>query len=224
MKRRKILIQNLKLSFLVGLGYGPSLWAQGSTQYSSHQELFLFSKPMHEVATLGAPTTGSLVEGSVGSIHKGCRHRFYCHSSTLASGFLGPQAIAKPLSLKDQPGVFPAPLMGPASLIFTFHCQDESQASLTPTIVRPDGTIFQGLPMTKSNSPQTLVISSPAQTGIYTLFVLSHQKASVEIPVQVNASISTQPQHNKTFYLKSLGSSDKDAELISAEFVYTPSS
>lgn len=223
MKRRRILIRNLKVSFLIGLSYSHSLWAQGPMQHPSQKEPFLSSKPVHEVAALGASASGSLVEGSVGSSHKGSRHRFYCHSSASTSGFLGPQAIVKPLSLKDQPGVFPAPLMGPASLTFTFHCQDESQDSLTPIVVRPDGTAFQGLPMNRSNSPQTLVISSPAQTGIYTLFVLAHQKEGGGNRVHINASINTQPQHSKTFHLKSLEFDDKEVELICAEFVYIPS-
>ncbi len=224
MKRQRLLILNLTLCFLIGLGYSSSLLAQEPVPYSSQKESFLTSKPTHEVATLGASTTGSLVEGSLGSIHKGHRHRFYSHSPVSALGFLGPHTIAKPLSLKDQPGVFPAPLMGPASLTFTFHCQNESQAPLTPIVVRPDGTIYQGFPMTTSHSPQSLVISSPAQTGIYTVFVLAHQNVFDDIPIQVNASISTQPQHDKTLYLKTLGSSNKNAEFMSAEFVYIPSS
>lgn len=167
-------------------------------------------------------TTGSLVEGSVGSIHKGCRHRFHCHSTSPTNGFLGPQEIVKSVSLKDQPGVFPAPLMGAANITFNFCCQD-AQASVTPVVVRPDGTVFQGLPMTAHNSPQTLEVSSPAQTGIYTLFVLSHQKEAPSIHVKVDASISTQSHSNKSFEIKSFDLNDKDADLFSAEFVYVPS-
>jgi hypothetical protein len=176
--------------------------------------------PLHEVATLGAPTTGAVIEGIVGSM-KGCRRRFYCHSAYQTLGFLGPHTTAKPLSIKNQPGIFPAPLMGPASLTFNFHCP-HSTASLTPIVVRPDGTIFHGLSLTKLNSPQSLVISSPAQTGIYTLFVLANQKDSHGVQVTVDAAVSTQPQQNKIFFLKSFELDPENLDLISAEFIYTP--
>jgi hypothetical protein len=223
MKRQSIV--NLALSFLICCGWLSSLSAQTNLQSLSQNEPLLSLKPLHEVATLGAAITGALVEGCVGAIHKGSRHRFTCYSSGPTSGFLGPQDIVKPVSLKDQPGVFPAPLMGPASLTFTFNCPEKSQPSVTPIVVRPDGTVFQGLPMNHQNSPQTVVISSPAQTGIYTLFVLGHQHEALGSQVQVNASVSSQPQHNTTLHLKSLerSDSDKDVELVSAEFVYIPS-
>lgn len=190
--------------------------------FSSFQEEHGFSaKPLHKVATIGAPTTGSLIEGKMGSLHKGCRHRFYCYSSAPQLGFLGPQETAKPLSIKDQPGVFPAPLMGPASLTFSFSNQHPTTA-LTPIIVRPDGTVFKGLPIIAGNSPQTLVVSSPAQTGIYTLFVLAHQKEAQDAQITVDAKISTQPHQDKTFFLKSFEPTEQDLDLISAEFIYTP--
>ena len=179
---------------------------EGIPSHFPEEASHLSSKPLYDVSVLGAPATGALVEGVVGSIQKGCRHRFFCHSSSPAQGFLGPQTIAEPLSIKDQPGVFPAPLMGPAALTFCFNC-DLASAPFTPIIVRPDGTIFYGQPMTSENSPQTLVIASPAQTGIYTIFILAHQK---EKPTQavVDASVSTQPQERKTFHLQSLASGE----------------
>lgn len=179
------------------------------------------SKPIYDVSVLGASATGSLVEGVVGSIQKGCRHRFYSYSSLPAQGFLGPQDIAEPLSLKDQPGVFPAPLMGPAALTFCFNCRQTS-GPFTPIIIRPDGTVFYGLAMTAANSPQTLVISSPAQTGIYTLFILSHQKGDQAAEALVEASISTQPSEGKTLELKSFETKEAHPELVSAEFIYIP--
>lgn len=205
MKQKRIFLRNIKTVFFASLSLSSSLWSQ----------------PSYEIASLGAPTTGSLVEGCVGSIHKGCRHRFYCHSTGPNTGFLGPQGVAKPVSLKDQPGVFPAPLVGAASVTFHFNCQD-TQASFIPIVIKPDGTVFQGLPMKAPNSPQTLVVASPAQTGIYTLFVLAHQKDSQGAHITVDASISTQPQNDKTVHLKAFEPSDKEAELISAEFIYTP--
>jgi hypothetical protein len=191
-----------------------------------HQTFFLKeapsspSPPLHEVATLGAPTTRASIEGIVGSM-KGCRHRFYCHSVGQTFGFLGPHTTAKPLSVKNQPGIFPAPLMGPASLTFSFNCH-HSTACLTPIVVKPDGTVFHGLPLKMSNSPQSLVISSPAQTGIYTLFVLANQKDSQGVQVSVEASINTQPQQHKSFFLKSFELNPENSDLISAEFIYTP--
>jgi hypothetical protein len=226
MKRRMFSIKNLELHFLHAVLISFSLFSQKIEAHSSSliiEEGHLSSKPLQEVAAIGAPVTGSLVEGMVGSIKKGCRHRFYCHSASPQQGFIGPQAIAKPLSIKDQPGVFPAPLMGPASLTFNFSCQNRD-LFLTPIVVKPDGTIFQGLPMTMGNSPQTLVISSPAQTGIYTLFVLAHQKGTQGAEVTVDATISTQPQENQTFHLRPFDLNSQDASLISAEFVYTPQS
>ena len=210
------LLRNFKRFFFISLGFNLALWAHEESGQPSFS-----SAATHEVVSLGAPTTGSLVEGRVGSTHKGCRHRFYCHSSGPVTGFLGPQTTAKLVSLKDQPGIFPAPLMGAASISFHFHCQDHHM-SVIPLVVRPDGTVFQGFPMTALNSPQTLVISSPAQTGIYTLFILPQQKDEVETHVTVEASISTQPQNDQTFNLKPFHSKNKDAELISAEFIYVP--
>lgn len=180
-----------------------------------------FSKTAYDVSVLGAPATGSLVEGVVGSVQKGCRHRFFCHSSEPMQGFLGPQASAEPLSFRDQPGVFPAPLMGPAALTFCFNCSEEN-SHFTPIIVRPDGTVIYGQAMGASNSPQTLVIASPAQTGIYNLFILTHQKEDIPAHAMVEASISTQPKEGKTFHLKSLEAKEGDPELISAEFIYIP--
>lgn len=197
-------------SFFFCLILSSCLWAQKKE-----------TPPWQEVASLGAPATGFLIEGGVGAIHKGCRHRFYCHSTGPTTGFLGPQTAAKPVSLKDQPGVFPAPLMGAATITFKFCCQDSHL--FTPVVVRPDGTVFKGLPMTSLNSPQILVISNPAQTGIYTLFILSHQKKAEDTLITVDAYINTQPDNAKTFHLKSFDAGAKESELISAEFVYIPS-
>lgn len=224
MKRSKILLRGLQAFFLVYLSFFSNLWSQDEPlKHSSFNITSLSSKPLHQVASLGASTTGPLVEGSTGAIHKGCRHRFYCHSTGPTEGFLGPQALVEPISLKDQPGVFPAPLMGAAAVTFHFSCQD-SDTCVTPIVVRPDGTVFPGLPLTSKHSSQTVVITSPAQTGIYTLFVLPHQKDSLDAHIIVDASISTQPNNNKTFQLKSFKPNDKDADLISAEFIYIPNS
>lgn len=215
-------MSHFKLSFLCCLGFSLGLWAQeGMMQNSSLTPVELPLKPKFEVASFGASTTGFLVEGSVGAVRKGSRHRFYSHSNGPGSGFLGPQMISKSVSLKNQPGIFPAPLMGAASVSFAFHC-DDSNACVTPIVVRPDGTVFHGLSMTAENSPQTLVISSPAQTGIYTLFILANRQEALDTYVNVNAAISTQPQSEKSFSLKTFNPKEKDADLISAEFVYTP--
>lgn len=181
----------------------------------------LFSKSLYEVATLGAATTGSLLEGCVGSSRKNQGQKFYCNTNQ-TTGFIGPQETMKSVGLHDQPGVFPAPVIGSASVTFQFHCHDANDLFL-PVVVRPDGTIYQGLPMTALNSPQTLVISSPAQTGIYTLFVLALEEDSLGKQVIVDASISTKPHRKTSFNLKSFDHSSQDTELISAEFLYIPS-
>lgn len=216
-------MNHFKLSFLYCLGFSICLWAQdGKMPNSSLKKNELPRKPSFEVASCGASTTGLLVEGSAGAIRKGYRNRFYCNSHGPVSGFLGPQSSSKSVHLKNQPGIFPAPLMGDAAISFDFKC-DDSNACVTPIVVRPDGTVFHGLSMTSLNSPQKVVISSPAQTGIYTLFVLGDQKKASETYVTVDAFVSTQPQNDKTFHLKTFTPGEKDAELISAEFVYTPS-
>jgi hypothetical protein len=222
--KQKILFRNIFLTCLVSLGISSTLTSEVEIKQLpiSLEKQSFSSKPLYEVASVGAPTTGSLVEGSVGSINRGCRHRFYCHSAAPAEGFLGPQEAAKPVSLKDQPGVFPAPLVGDASVTFQFYCQNPKEC-IIPVVIRPDGTIYQGLIMTSLNSPQTIVIASPAQTGIYTLFVLAKQQDSLGAHVTVDASISTQPQNITTFSLKTFEPNDKEGDLISAEFIYTPS-
>jgi len=214
-------MRNFQLFFLIGLPICCYLWTQ-QQEVLIHppRECSLSSKPLYEVATLGAPTAGALLEASVGSLHQGNRHRFYYRSSIPPSGFLGAQRAIKPSSLKDQPGVFPATLMGSASLTFTFSSQT-SHSLMTPLLVKPDGTVCRGLPMTKDNSPQTLVISSPAQTGIYTLFVLAHENDPYHAVIQVNASISTRPEQEKIFHLNTFAPNNKNVGLTSAEFTYT---
>lgn len=182
---------------------------------------FLFSifqvsaTPLYNVSVIGAPTTGPLIDGVVGSIQKGSRHRFYSHSSS-SQGFLGAKSNAEPLSIKDQPGVFPAPIMGPAAISFCFKCTQDN-SSFVPVIIRPDGTVIHGQEMSESNSHQTLIIASPAQTGIYTLFILPNNQESTEALIE--ASISSLPQEKKSFYLHSFNAQTEN-ELISAEFIY----
>ena len=177
-------------------------------------------KVLQMVSSLGASTSGYWVEACVGSRHKGCRHRFHCHHSNCSTdGFLGPHPIAKPLSLKDQPGIFPAPIMGDASLTFKFKAQNPQATHLTPIVIRPDGTAFQTPPMTPLNSLQTLVIPSQAQTGIYTLFVIAHPNTSKDASVSVEATISTQPQNCQIFHLFPFDPTGDGAK-FSAEFIY----
>lgn len=175
-------------------------------------------KPLHEVASLGAATTGALVEGKVGSMRKSYRQRFYCQSSGPKPGFLGPEVVAKPTSIKDQPGIFPAPLMGLDSLTFTFTCQNQD-LTLTPVIIKPDGTAVYGQPMKKQET-QTVMISSPAQTGIYTLFALAHQTSSNLACLHVKATTSTHPEQVQSFRLEPFIGSQKESDHISAEFIY----
>jgi hypothetical protein len=180
---------------------------------------FRDSKPTQEIASLGAATTGCFVEGVIGAPRKGRRHRFYCQSSGPKSGFLGPQTVAKPFSVKAQPGIFPAPLMGTASLTFTFSCDSEN-AYLTPVIVKPDGTIYQGAPLKGCKASQELVVTSPAQTGIYTFFVLSHGDSPHDVHTSVKVHTSVTPQQVETFSLKPFEGNEAHAEEICAEFIY----
>lgn len=191
----------------------------GENKSYSSPSLQNLQQPHFEVSSLGAPVTGSLIEGKVGCLNKGSRQRFYCHSAIPPEGFLGPQGISEPVRLRDQPGIFPAPVRGPASVTFTFDCQD-SNASVTPVIVRPDGTVFCGAPMSQKNSPQTIVISSPAQTGIYTLFAPSRDQDSSPSSLLVNASVSTQPQNNTSFVLNSFSKNSEKPEEHSVDFIY----
>ncbi len=185
---------------------------------NSSFSLMSVEKPLHEVASLGAATTGALVEGKVGSMRKSCRQRFYCQSSGPKPGFLGPEIVAKPSSIKDQPGIFPAPLMGLDSLTFTFTCQNQD-ATLTPVIIKPDGTAVYGQPMRKQET-QTVMISSPAQTGIYTLFALAHQTSPSLACLHVKVTTSTRPEQTKSFYLEPFTGFQKNSDHISDEFVY----
>jgi hypothetical protein len=179
-------------------------------------------KPLqNEIEICGAPSTGPLVEGAVGSIHKGSRHRFFCHNTTASEGFIGFESTIEPLSLKTQPGVFPAPVMGLDSLTFRFHASQHSPL-FTPLIIRPDGTVFYGQPMAEKNSPQTVVVAAPAQTGIYTLMIISNQY-ELAAHATVNATISTRPQEEITLSLKSFDPNELEetTDLICAEFIYT---
>ena len=153
-------------SFIILAFVTHATLAMGKANRGEDESQENFSKPLYDVSVLGAPASGALLEGVMGAVHKGCRQRFYCHSAAPTQGFLGPTTFAEPISLKDQPGVFPAPLMGPAFLTFCFHCH-LSNAPFTPVVIKPDGSVFYGQTMSSTNSPQTLVIASPAQTGIY---------------------------------------------------------
>ena len=76
--------------------------------------------------------------------------------------------------------------------------------------------------MKEDNSPQSLVITSPAHTGLYTLFILAHPNEKETASVTVEAAISTQPQQNKMIALKTFDPKAGEPELISAEFLYIP--
>ncbi len=76
--------------------------------------------------------------------------------------------------------------------------------------------------MTSNHSSQTLEIASPAQTGIYSLFILAAKRNLPVTYVTVDASISTQPRNNRSFRLKTFGKDEKEIESISAEFTYIP--
>lgn len=176
------------------------------------------SKPLIHVAVIGASTTGPLIDGVVGSVHKGSRKRFYCHSSS-TQGFLGPKIVDEPLSIRNQPGVFPAPIMGYESLSFRFKCA-KPNTIFVPIIIRPDGTVIHGQPMSKTNSPQTMIIGSPAQTGIYTLLILPHDPNNLDAQAIVEAAISAQPNEVKTFHLKAFNSNHLEDDFLTAEFIY----
>lgn len=195
----------------------------GTFEHKSEQSNPLVSTSVHEVASLGGATTGSLLEGVVGAVQKGCRHRFYCHSTLSDEAFVGLKTdVNKIVAIKDQPGVFPAPLAGPSSLTFTFK-HEFGKSKLTPVIVRPDGTIFQGLPMNSFDSPQKIVISAPAQTGIYTLFVLSNEKDDINGEMMIQTTISNQPQKERSLRLRPFNPKSEHVEQTSAEFFYSVS-
>lgn len=181
-------------------------------------------RPLHEVGSLGAATTGALVDGVAGATRKGCRYRFTCHTEGPKPGFLGPITVAKPTSLRCQPGIFPAPLTGPDSITFTFTCQSNDNL-LTPVVVRPDGTTLQGFPMSTDDFPQSIVLASPAQTGIYTLFVLPHEQDNGvhQVYATVDVKTSTHSQQDTTLILKPFESTEENSEWVSGEFIYTSS-
>lgn len=180
------------------------------------------------VAACGGALTGTLVEGRVGSTPRERRRRFYCYSATAPEGFLGPHSVAKRISLRDQPGVFPAPIVGQAALSFTFYCRPSSAPSvpgcaagggLTPVVVRPDGTVLKGGPMAPSDCPQTILIPAPAQAGIYDVFALTGDSAWQEVEIEVAAAVSTHPHHQQMLKLKPYGSGCTPL-LSNAEFLY----
>lgn len=192
-----------------------------STLYCALSEFGEGTEPLYEVNAIGAPTTGVLVEGAAGAACKGVHHRFSCHTEGPKPGFLGPLAVAKPTSIRCQPGIFPAPIAGPASLTFTFTCLNNKNP-MTPIVMRPDGTALKGFPMTLEDFPQTIVVSYPAQTGIYTLFILPHGIENQNVHAIVEVSKSTKPHRVNTYALKAFGRTNKDEDKISAEFIYSP--
>ncbi len=205
---------------LISLSLGPLAAHMNSPLFSFPKERRCVTYRLRQqVASCGAPTTGWLIEGRVGSFRREGRRRFYCYSANHQEGFLGPQAAAKPVSLRDQPGVFPAPIVGPASLMFSFR-EVNPDGTLIPVIVKPDGTILRGQPITTSNSPQILVVSAPAQTGIYNLFILAQRQQAGEAEVFVEASVSTQPTQMQMLMLKPFDANSLDPTCVNAEFLY----
>ncbi len=66
----------------------------------------LLSESVYEIAIIGAPTSGFLVEGRIGSLKKANHCCFYSHSFDPTTAFLGPPEAAKSVRLKEQPGSF----------------------------------------------------------------------------------------------------------------------
>ncbi|MDP1880855.1 MAG: hypothetical protein Q8K60_07940 [Parachlamydiaceae bacterium] len=181
---------------------------------------------VYDIAVFGSPTSGPLIEGAIGAIQKGYRHRFYCHSSGPNPGFIGAQTSTKLSSIKEQPGVFPAPLMGSDSLQFTFALT-ASHDPVIPVIVKPDGTILKGYPMTYEHAPQVLSIPYPAQTGIYNFFVLNQNinfeknSSPSENPwINVNVITNHQSRKSQNFSIKTFNAQVESPEFICAEYIY----
>lgn len=180
---------------------------------------------IYDIAVFGSPTSGPLVEGAIGAIQKGYRHRFYCHSPGPSPGFIGAQTSTKVSSIKEQPGVFPAPLMGSDSLQFTFALSG-SNDPVIPVIVKPDGTILKGYSMTHEQPPQVLSIPYPAQTGVYNFFVLNQnincEKNSAAENSWVNVNVITNHQSRKgqNFSIKAFNANVESPEFICAEYIY----
>lgn len=221
-------INNLRaFSLLISLSFLPSITFASATLKENDVPPPSITtpssaRPIQQISSIGSSTAGALVEGVVGSSQRKSPYRYYTQSPGPTSGFLGPQDEIKPTCFRDQPGVSPAPLVGEASITFQFHCT-EPGSCVIPAVVRPDGTIYQGLSMTPKTSPQTVVISAPAQTGIYTLFVIADEKTVPNSHATVQTSISTDPKNRTTLNLQTFDTSaDLPQELTSAEFVYAP--
>jgi hypothetical protein len=161
------------------------------------------------------------MEGVVGAPYQQPHHRYSCRSAGPKPGFIGPDAAGKPTCVRDQPGVFPAPLLGPDSLSFTFISQSHCAAFVTPVVVRPDGTAFFGQSMRADALPQTLEIPAPAQMGIYTLFVLPHDTESEPVAISVKVSSSEQRGLVETISLKSFIAGSDDSDLTCGEYIYS---
>jgi hypothetical protein len=191
----------------------PTLSAHAEGSFSS-------PCPVHKVRAIGAPTAGGVMEGVVGAPYQQPHHRYSCRSAGPKPGFIGPDAAGKPTCVRDQPGVFPAPLLGPDSLSFTFISQSHCASLVTPVVVRPDGTAFFGQSMRADDLPQRLEIPAPAQMGIYTLFVLPHDAESEPVSMAVEVASSEQPGLVETISLKSFVGGCDDSDLTCGEYTY----
>lgn len=131
--------------------------------------LLSFLEGKETVVSIGAPLSGPCIEGAVGAIQKGVRQKFCCQTGGNVPGFLGPRLFSS--FVKEQPGVFPAPLRTETSL--SFHWDKEA----TVWVVLPDGTSLQV-------EGSELSIPFPTQSGIY--FLLTTDPFLGEIAVEVN--------------------------------------
>lgn len=210
-------INRIVMSFclIAGWAFGlmPSLFAHP-------EDVSLSTRPIQHVTAIGAPTVGGLIEGIAGAPYRAPHHRYCCRSDGPKPGFIGPDVAGKPTCVRDQPGVFPAPIMGPDSLSFTFRSQDSHLSQVTPVVVRPDGIAIVGRPMQSGDASQTLEVPFPAQMGIYTLFILPHENANQPVSASVEVQSSVVEKRPRIIPLQSFVSGGGDLDLICGEYIY----
>lgn len=136
-------------------------------------------------------------------------------------GAVGPQGPA------GASGTFDVPV-GPAALTFTFlNALIASQMSLpdgsfTPLLVKPDGTVITGNPVTPDGESTIIEIPSPAQIGTYQMVLSLSQNTSVITIAAVIVTNSLNPAEIHECPAVLVGGAYSPGMQVTFEYTYSP--
>lgn len=175
-----------------------------------------------EIASLGAVMSEAILEGGSGAIQRSPQYRFRTRSIGPTPGIIGQHPKFTRATLREQPGVFPGPLLGFDALEFTFTCLGPIDQNLVPIIFKPDGSIIKGKILCSKDPKQTVTVPYPAQTGIYTLFISNNSlKNAISESIRVEVAVHKKVKGGKNTYSRPFDLSTQSLDESTIELVYT---